>query len=175
MVSCRINKFFPACCLTLVVSSSLTAIVVVWRFRDNCFAIKWWIELWDHCWSLISDDVLLVLPITTVVFLCVAAVWCIRREVYLSLVWYIMLALLIFAISHHWVLPLDTWQILDLWLIGDTSPWGDRHVCGYLIFYKIEVLNITGLFHSQLAIIGLWIVWMVIWENWAIHTIQAFT
>ena len=86
MISCRINKFLSASGLTIEVWAWLAAIFVVWGLWDDVFIVELIVEIWDHSRSVISGNVvLLILCISTVILLGVAAVRCIWGVISLTM------------------------------------------------------------------------------------------
>ena len=86
MISCRINKFLSASGLTIEVWAWLAAIFVVWGLWDDVFIVELIVEIWDHSRSIISSNVvLLILCISTVILLGVAAVRCIWGVISLTM------------------------------------------------------------------------------------------
>ena len=86
MISCRINKFLSASGLTIEVWAWLAAIFVVWGLWDDVFIVELIVEIWDHSRSIISSNVvLLILCISPVILLGVAAVRCIWGVISLTM------------------------------------------------------------------------------------------
>ena len=86
MIPCRINKLLSASSLTIQVWARLAAIFVVWGLWDDILIVELVIEIWDHGRSIISSNVvLLILCVSTVILLGIAAVRCVWGVISLTM------------------------------------------------------------------------------------------
>ena len=86
VISCRINKFLSASGLTIEIWAWLAAIFVVWGLWDDVLIVELIVEIWDHSWSIVSSNVvLLILCVSAVILLSIAAVRCIWGVISLTM------------------------------------------------------------------------------------------